>query len=125
MDSSGYSLEKHQSLTSSVEADELVVAGEAGAQQFTLKDADKSCRTLIENVSEGALTLTPEGLVLYANRRFAQMLRTPPEKVIGSGRHESLARNSRKSSGASCLTTILVSKSSPALNPRYSCPGLA
>ena len=87
MESSGYSLEKHQSLTSSVEADELVVAGEGGAQQFTLKDADQSCRTLIENVSEGALTLTPEGLVLYANRRFAQMLRTPLEKVIGSEIH--------------------------------------
>jgi PAS domain S-box-containing protein len=96
MDSSGYSLEKHQSLTSSVEADELVVAGEGGAQQFTLKDADQSCRTLIENVCEGALTLTPEGLVLYANRRFAQMLRTPPENVIGSEIHNWFAAENQQ-----------------------------
>ena len=66
------------------EADALFVTGVGGAQLFALKGADQSYRTLIENMSEGALTLTPEGLILYANRRFAEMLRTPLEKVIGS-----------------------------------------
>ena len=66
------------------EADALFVAGAAGAQLFTLKGADQSYRKLIENMSEGALTLTPEGLVLYANQRFAGMLRVPLEKAIGS-----------------------------------------
>ncbi len=66
------------------EADALFIAGAGGAQLFTLKGADQSYRKLIENMSEGALTLSPEGLVLYANRRFAEMLRTPLEKVIGS-----------------------------------------
>jgi diguanylate cyclase (GGDEF)-like protein/PAS domain S-box-containing protein len=47
-------------------------------------------------VSEGALTLTPEGLVLYANRRFAQMLRTPPEKVIGSEIHNWFAAENQQ-----------------------------
>jgi len=66
------------------EADALFVAGEAGAQLFTLKGTDQSYRTLIENMSEGALTLSPDGLVLYANRRFAEMLGVPLEKVISS-----------------------------------------
>src|ERR1700723_1643015 len=63
------------------ESDALFVQGADGAQLFTLTGADQSYRALIENMSEGALTLTPEGLILYANRRFAQMLGTPIEKV--------------------------------------------
>ncbi len=65
-------------------ADALLIPGTAGAQLFTLKDNDQSYRNLIENMGEGALTLTPEGLVLYSNRRFAEMLGTSLEKVIGS-----------------------------------------
>jgi PAS domain S-box-containing protein len=66
------------------EADAMFISGVDGGQLFTLTGADQSYRTLIENMSEGALTLTPEGLILYANQRFAEMLRTPLEKVIGS-----------------------------------------
>jgi two-component system, sensor histidine kinase and response regulator len=78
------------------EADALFVSGVGGAQLFTLKGTDKVYRTLINNMSEGALTLTPEGLVLYANRRFAEMLRAPLEKVIGSGIHAWFAPESRQ-----------------------------
>ncbi len=92
-------LEKAETTLSEIlsgEADALFVTGVAGAQLFTLKGADQSYRTLIENMSEGALTLTPEGLVLYANRRFAGMLRTPLEKVIGSEIHHWFAPESRQ-----------------------------
>ncbi len=78
------------------ETDALFVSGVAGAQLFTLKGADQSYRTLIENMSEGALTLTSEGLVLYANRRFAGMLRMPLEKVIGSEINTWFAPESRQ-----------------------------
>ena len=78
------------------EADALFVAGAGGAQLFALKGADQSYRTLIENMSEGALTLTPEGLVLYANRRFAGMVKMPLEKVIGSEIHHWFAPESRQ-----------------------------
>ena len=33
---------------------------------------------------EGALTLSPDGTILYANQRLAEMLKMPLEKVIGS-----------------------------------------
>jgi diguanylate cyclase (GGDEF)-like protein/PAS domain S-box-containing protein len=78
------------------EADALFISDVGGAQLFTLKGADQSYRKLIENMSEGALTLTPEGLVLYANRRFAEMLRMPLGKVIGSDIHNWIASESRQ-----------------------------
>jgi PAS domain S-box-containing protein len=38
---------------------------------------------LVEAMSEGAATLSPEGAVLYANRRFAEMIRRPTGKTLG------------------------------------------
>ena len=35
-------------------------------------------------MSEGALTIAADGLILYANRRFAKMLDVPLHKVTGS-----------------------------------------
>jgi len=58
--------------------------GVGGAQLFALKGTDQAYRTLIEEMSEGALTVTAAGLILYANRRFAQMLKAPLEQVMGS-----------------------------------------
>jgi PAS domain S-box-containing protein len=66
------------------EVDALIVSGVAGEQVYTLNGADRFYRVLIEDMNEGALTLTAGGLILYANRRFGEMLKTPLEKVIGS-----------------------------------------
>ncbi len=66
------------------EVDALFVSGVGGAQLFTLKDADQSFRILVEEMSEGALTMTAEGVIVYANRSFAGLLKTPLEKVMGS-----------------------------------------
>jgi PAS domain S-box-containing protein len=66
------------------EVDALIVSGAAGDQIFTLTGADYPYRVLIEDMSEGALTLTVDGVILYANRRFAEMIKTPLEQVIGS-----------------------------------------
>ena len=78
------------------EVDALVVSGVDGEQVFTLKGADHSYRMLIEDMSEGALTLTAEGVILYANRSFAEMLKTPLEKVIGSAIHTWIAPDSQQ-----------------------------
>ncbi len=66
------------------EVDALVVSTEKGDQVFTLQGADHSYRALVENMNEGALCLTPAGMILYANARFASMLQAPLQKVIGS-----------------------------------------
>ena len=67
------------------EVDALVVKGADGEQVFTLQGADYAYRVLVEEMSEGALILTAEGVVFYANRRLAEMLRVPLQQVIGSG----------------------------------------
>jgi PAS domain S-box-containing protein len=66
------------------DVDALFVPGAGGAQLFTLRDVDLSFRLLVEEMSEGALTMTAEGVIVYANRRFADFLKTPLERVIGS-----------------------------------------
>ncbi len=66
------------------QVDALVVSTVHGERIFTLKGADHSYRLLIENMSEGALTITGEGIILYANKCFAEILKRPLEKVIGS-----------------------------------------
>lgn len=63
--------------------DAVVVAGRHGPQVFTLQGAEHAYRLLIENMNEGALTLTVDKTVLYANRCFARMVRCPLEQVIG------------------------------------------
>lgn len=63
--------------------DALVVAGEAGEKVFTLKNADRPYRLLLEKMSEGALTVTADGLILFCNRRFADMLKSPLNTVVG------------------------------------------
>ena len=42
-------------------------------------------------MSEGTLTLTRDGVILYANQTFAKMLQMPPERVIGAALRDFLA----------------------------------
>ncbi len=66
------------------EVDALVVTATDGQRIFTLQGADRAYRGLIEEMNEGALNLTGDGMILYANRRFAALLNEPLESVIGS-----------------------------------------
>ena len=69
---------------SSGEVDALVVSRPEGEQVFTLEGADRAYRVLIEAMNDGALTIDPDGTILYCNSRFAEMVKTSLEKVIGS-----------------------------------------
>jgi len=66
------------------EVDAVVVAGDEGDQVFTLQGADRPYRMLIEQMNEGAATLSTAGLILYCNARFAEMVRTPLEKITAT-----------------------------------------
>jgi len=72
------------------EVDGLVIAGVDGSQVFTLKGAQEPYHLLIEQMSEGALTLTPTGIVLYANHACAHLLQVPLEQLIGKKLHDFL-----------------------------------
>ena len=64
--------------------DALVVKGQDGHQLYTLKSADQTYRMFIEKMNEGAVTLNEEGLILYCNSSFAEMLEKPLPKIIGT-----------------------------------------
>jgi len=65
------------------EVDALVVSGPQGEQVFTLDGADHAYQVMVETMSEGAVTIGQDGLILYSNRRFADMLKAPLQKVLG------------------------------------------
>ena len=63
--------------------DAVVVGHEEERRVYTLENADRPYRVLIEQIGESAVTLSEDGTVLYCNRRLAELLRTPQEQVIG------------------------------------------
>lgn len=63
------------------EADALLVSGPDGPQVYTLESAEQPYRILVEQMQEGAVTLSSEGTILYCNMRFAQMLKLPHERL--------------------------------------------
>jgi PAS domain S-box-containing protein len=73
------------------EVDGLVVAGSEGQQVFTLQGAQEPYRLLIEQMSEGALTLSRNGVILYANQPFAKMLQMPSGRIIGAALRDLIA----------------------------------
>src|SRR5260221_9440505 len=66
------------------EVDALVVTGTQGAQIYPLTDLDRPYRVLIEEMRQGALTVDSLGIILFANRRLSELLRTPHEKLLGT-----------------------------------------
>ncbi len=77
------------------EVDAVVVEGPAGPQVYTLQNADRPYRMVVERMQEGALTLAPDGTVLYANRALAQMLRLPINQIISQRFDRFVAENDR------------------------------
>jgi hypothetical protein len=76
-----YQLETEQETLRAIEngeVDALVITGPEGEQVYTLQGADSSYRLLIEEMKEGAATITTDGtLLLYCNKRLATLVKTP------------------------------------------------
>ena len=77
------------------EVDTVVVPGKQGSHVFTLKGSEHAYRVLIESMNEGALTLTIDKTILYANRSFARMVKCPLEQVTGSSFRRFLSAEDR------------------------------
>ena len=69
------------------DVDAVVVGGAEGHKVYTLENADRPYRMLIEQMQEGAVTLNADGLVLYCNHRFTAMLGYSQERVVGGAFH--------------------------------------
>jgi len=77
------------------EVDSVMVAGKEGSQVFTLDGAEHAYRVLIESMNEGALTLTANKTILFANQYFARMIRYPLEQVTGGSFRRFLSAKDR------------------------------
>ena len=66
------------------EADAIIVPGRDGEQVYSLSSAETPYRTFVEEMDEGAVTLSAEGLIIYCNQKFAALVDEPIERVIGS-----------------------------------------
>ena len=66
------------------EVDAVVVSGAKGNQIYSLTSAEQPYRIYVERMQEGAVTVSADGLILYCNQKFADMMQLPLERVIGS-----------------------------------------
>jgi PAS domain S-box-containing protein len=77
------------------EVDAVLTTGKQGTQVFTLEGAEDAYRLLIESMNEGALTLTTDKMILYANQCFAKMVKCPLKQVMGSSFRRYLSAEDR------------------------------
>ncbi len=66
------------------EVDAVVVGGPEGQIVYTLENADRLYRVLVEQMKEGAVTLGGDGMILYCNNSFATLIGRRFEDVVGS-----------------------------------------
>lgn len=63
--------------------DALVVEGKKDIKVLTETTADKIYRIVIEKMNEGAVTLNEDGIILYGNVYFADLINLPLQTLIG------------------------------------------
>jgi PAS domain S-box-containing protein len=76
--------EKSFNTTKTGNIDALVIKREKALKVYTEKTADKPYRILIEKMHEGAVTVNENGIILYCNLYFANLVNLPLEKVLGT-----------------------------------------
>lgn len=78
------------------EVDALAIETPQGEQIFTLAGAEHPYRVMIEMMNEGAAILAGNGTIFYCNKRLAEMVRTPLEKMIGASIHQFIDPKDKK-----------------------------
>jgi len=66
------------------EVDAFAITKDHQSEIFTLQSGDYAYRVLIEKFGEGALNLTEDGLIVYTNTYFFELLHLRYENVVGS-----------------------------------------
>ena len=100
------------------EVDAIVASGPGGDRIYTLKGADAAYRQIVEEMTEGAVTLAPDGLILFSNQQFARLLGMPLEQVIGSHLHDFIAAENTDVSAALHSWELQDGKAEVRLQPR-------
>jgi len=65
------------------EVDALLISNNLGDQVFVLKGADHIYRVIVEEMQEGYATIASDGTILFCNKNFADIIKTPLERIIG------------------------------------------
>jgi PAS domain S-box-containing protein len=75
----------------------VVVTQERGSEELlTVGRAHLPYQHLVDQMRDGALTVSEDGIVLHASRRFADLSHFPIERVVGSSLYELVAPHDRK-----------------------------
>ena len=78
------------------EVDAIVVGGATAPTVYTLTNADSPYRLLVEQMREGALTVSGDGVILYCNAAFAQIVQRPSERLRGAALTDFIADPAHK-----------------------------
>ena len=65
------------------EVDAFAVNENNHPEVYTLQSGDYAYRVLIEEIGEGAINISEDGLIVYTNSSFVELVGIPYEKVIG------------------------------------------
>ncbi len=91
-------LEESEHLIDAIKAGEVdafaIQNGDDESQIFTLESGDYAYRVLIEEFGEGAINVTEEGLIVYTNPYFCDLLGITYDKTIGSSIFNFIAKDS-------------------------------
>lgn len=66
------------------EVDAIVVSGAEGEMIFSLVSAETPYRIFVQEMNEGAVTLSSDGVIMFCNQMFAEILGVLSEKIVGS-----------------------------------------
>jgi PAS domain S-box-containing protein len=75
--------------------DALVVATPDGNRVFALQGADHPYRLFVEEMQQGAVTLSVTCTLLFCNKRFAQIVGAGDRSLLGASFHDLVAPSSR------------------------------
>lgn len=65
------------------EIDAIVVQKPEGEQVYSFSSVERDYRLIVETMNEAALTVSAEGVILFCNRRFADLASVPMHEVVG------------------------------------------
>lgn len=80
--------------------DALVVDTPDGNRVFTLQGADHPYRLFVQEMQEGAVTLSVAGTILFCNKRFAEIVECGDRLLLGTPFQDLVASESRAAFGA-------------------------
>ena len=92
-------LEESEQLINAIKAGEVdafAINGKNTSEIYTLQSGDYVYRILIEEFSEGAINVSEDGIIVYTNRYFFELVNLPSHKLLGVPFFNFVHKDSRK-----------------------------